>query len=210
MRKLLSIWVFINSILFAQAQQNSDAQSIILKYLSKIRTEAVQTNFTLKVIPKNAVTSQSVSGNLIMKGNLFFLTMDDVKVWYDGKTQWAYFEESNEVTITQPTRDELAETNPMAVLSSYTSGSKATFSKVKRPGFQVIDLVSRSKNDAVKKVTIEFTKNGEQLHSIQLFNKDGSKNELSLTAYRTNAAVQSTTFTFNKAKYPGVVINDLR
>lgn len=210
MRKILSIWVLINSILALNAQQSTEAQVIISNYLTKIRTEAVQTNFNLKVISKNAVTSQSVSGNLIMKGNQFLLTMDDVKVWYDGTTQWAYFAQSNEVTITRPSTDELAETNPMAVLAGYTAKSKVSFSKAKKKGYQIIELVSRSKNDAVVKANVTFINNGQQLHSILLTNKDGSKNELKLTDYKANVSVQPTTFTFSKSKYPGVVINDLR
>ena len=210
MRKILSILILINSIGLATAQQSSDAQSIIKNYLTKIKTEAVQTNFTLKVIPKNAVTSQSVSGNLIMKGNQFYLTMEEVKVWFDGTTQWAYFAQNNEVTITRPTADELAGTNPMAVLSAYTAKSKISFSKIKRAGFQYIDLVSRNKNDEFAKISLQFVKNGQQLHAIQVFNKDGSRNELMLSNYKANVTVQTTTFAFDKSRYAGVLINDLR
>lgn len=210
MRKILSILILINSIGLAVAQQPTNAQGIISSYLSKIKTEAVQTNFTLKVIPKNAVTSQSVSGNLIMKGNQFYLTMEEVKVWYDGTTQWAYFAQNNEVTITKPTHEELAETNPMAVLSGYTAKSKISFSKVKRAGFQNIDLTANNKNDAFTKVNVQFIKNGQQLHALQVFNKDGSRNELTLSNYKANVTVQASTFTFDKNRHPGVLINDLR
>jgi len=47
------------------------------------------------------------------------MEMDEMQAWFDGKTQWAYMAQNNEVSITEPTEKELAETNPMAILSGY-------------------------------------------------------------------------------------------
>lgn len=210
MRTILSILVFINSILLASAQKPADAQTIIRNYLSKINTEAVQTGFTLNVISKNALTSQPVSGKVTMKGNRFYLTMDDVTVWFDGTTQWALFAQNNEVTITRPTPEELAETNPMAVLAGYTAKSKVAFSNEKRSGYQLIELTPTSKNETFVKVGVQFVNNGQQLHAIKVINKDGSRNELTLQNYKANATVSNATFVFNAAQHPGVIVNDLR
>lgn len=210
MRILVSILVFINSILPAPAQKSTDAQAIINKYLASVKAEAVQTGFSLKMTPKNAVNSQSVSGTITMKGNRFYLTMDDVMVWYDGTTQWAYFKQNNEVTITKPTAEELAETNPMAVLAGYTAKSKVSFAKEKRSGFQLIDLTPSGKKENFLKVRVQFVNNGQQLNAIRVFNNDGSRNELTLMNYKANVKVANSTFVFDSTKLPGVVVNDLR
>jgi len=210
MRKLLSILLLINSIAVISAQKPSDAQKIIEDYLNSVRASAVQTSFELKVIPKNGVNSQAVSGNLIMKANQFYLTMDDVKVWYNGTTQWALFEQNKEVTITEPTAGELAETNPMAVLAGFTAKSKVNFSRQKNAGNHIIELTPLKANDQFVKVTVQFVKSSNQLHSIYVLNRDGSRNELTLKNYRSNVAVTAATFRFDEAKFPGVVMNDLR
>jgi len=210
MKKVLSILLFINSIVGVSAQKNTDAQKIIEDYLNSVRSSAVQTAFDLKVIPKNGVNSQSVSGNLIMKANQFYLTMDEVKVWYDGTTQWALFEQNKEVTITEPTAQELAETNPMAVLAGFTAKSKAGFSKQKSAGNHIIELTPLKANDQFVKVTVQIVKTTNQLHSIYVLNRDGSRNELTLKNYRNNATVTPATFRFDATKYPGMTINDLR
>src|SRR5690554_4515129 len=109
MIKIISILLLINSIFTLNAQKSSDAEKLIKDYLHSVQTGAVQTSFNLKVIPKNSVNSQSITGSMIMKGNQFSLTTEDVKVWFDGKTQWALFEQNQEVNITQPSPEELAE-----------------------------------------------------------------------------------------------------
>lgn len=210
MRKVLSILLFINSIVGVSAQKSTDAQKIIDDYLNSVRASAVQTSFELKVIPKNGVNSQAISGNLIMKGNQFYLTMDDVKVWYNGTTQWALFEQNKEVTITEPTANELAETNPMAVLAGFTAKSKVNFNKQQNAGNHVIELTPVKTNDQFVKVTVQFVKTTNQLYSIYVLNRDGSRNELTLKNYRSNVAVTPATFRFDEAKFPGLVINDLR
>jgi len=210
MKKLLSILLFINSIVAVSAQNIADAQELINSYLTKIRTEAVRTDFDLKVIPKNAVNSQSVSGSLTMKANQFYLTMDEVKVWYDGTTQWALFEQNKEVTLTQPSPEELAETNPMAVLAGFSARSKAAFSKQKSDSNHIIELTPLRKTDQFVKVTVQFVKTNQQLHSIYVLNQDGSRNELILKNYRANVPVNTTIFRYDATKHPGVVVNDLR
>jgi outer membrane lipoprotein-sorting protein len=210
MKLIFSILIFINSIALAYSQQSSDAQSFINNYLSQVKASAIQTDFNLKVVTKNSVNSQSVSGNLIMKANQFYLKMDDIRVWFDGTTQWAYFKQNNEVTITQPTTDELAETNPMTVLSSFSKRSKASFRKSGNTGITEILLIPVSKNDSFRRVTVQFIKNGTQLQSIEVVNKDGSEYVIKLHNYNSRVTVASNQFVFNKSGFPGVIINDLR
>ena len=210
MKKTISILIFINSILLVSAQKAPEAQQLINNFLQKIKTEAVRTDFNLKVIPKNNIHLQSVSGSLIMKGNQFYLTMDEVEVWYNGTIQWALFNQNNEVTITEPNTDELAETNPMAVLAGYTARSKVAYSKKKSNIHHIIELTPVKTSDQFVKVTVQFVKTNNNLHSIHVINKDGSRNELELVNYRSQVPVQASTFRFDKAKHPGVTVNDLR
>lgn len=51
----------------------------------------------------------------------FTMEMEQARVYYDGKTQWAYSVADNEVTILEPTPDELLDSNPLAVLTRLES-----------------------------------------------------------------------------------------
>ncbi len=54
--------------------------------------------------------------SLTMSGECFVMDLDDAKVYYDGTTQWAYNATDAEVTIIEPTDDELSATNPLRIL----------------------------------------------------------------------------------------------
>lgn len=204
-----SIILLIISIFSTSAQNNPDAERIITDLITKVRTVAIRTNFRLSVTGKNDVNSQSNSGTFTMKANKFMLVMDEMKVWFDGKTQWALMVQNNEVSVTEPTNAELADTNPMAVLSAFKSKSKIVFSKTKSGRNHVIDLIPKIKNPEFNKVEVQIDKSNGNLSSVKMFSKNGTT-LLTLTNYQNGVPVNDKDFTFNKAKFKGVTINDLR
>jgi outer membrane lipoprotein-sorting protein len=145
-RFIYSIAVLLISIIPVSAQNNTDAEKIISNFLEAVKTDAIKTNFKLDITEKNAVNSHSVSGTFTLKANKFFLEVDDMKVWFDGKTQWAYVPQSNEVSITEPTENELAETNPLAILQSYKSKCNMQFDKTKSTQQWTIVMIPKQKN----------------------------------------------------------------
>lgn len=58
---------------------------------------------------------------LVTSGDFFRFDLGNAQVWYDGSNQWSYSPELKEVTIFKPTRQELAESNPLAILRSLES-----------------------------------------------------------------------------------------
>ena len=53
----------------------------------------------------------------MVKGNQFYFDSEELSLWFNGTTQWVYFKKTREVNISTPTADELAQTNPMMVVS---------------------------------------------------------------------------------------------
>lgn len=60
-----------------------------------------------------------VQGSAVVSGAYFALTTPVVRVWYDGRTQWTMLCSTGEVSITEPTQEEVMETNPFAILRHY-------------------------------------------------------------------------------------------
>ncbi len=209
-RLTYSICLLIISIIGLQAQNSTDAKRVIDNILSQVRTSAISTSFTLKVYEKNAVNSQSGSGTFTMKGSKFVLEMNEMKAWFDGKTQWAYLAESNEVSITEPTESELADTNPMAILSKYRSKCVIRFSKTKSTQNYMVEMLPKDKKNEIARIEIQAAKSTGNLVSIKMIAKNGTTTLLTLSNYRKNLKVSDDIFVFNKAKYKGVTMNDLR
>jgi len=207
---ILSIILFINSIFVGNAQNNTEAERLINNFINTIKTEAIRTGFNLKISEKNGVNSQQVSGTFVLKGNQFYLEMDEAQVWFNGKTQWALLKESNEVSITEPTEAELAEINPVSILSAFKKMSKVQFSKVKNEKNHIIVMTPKTKNATFTKVEVQLVKASGNLFSIFIQQKNGMTNHLTLHNYQKKVAVGQNTFVFDKTKFRGVTENDLR
>ncbi|MGB4413913.1 MAG: outer membrane lipoprotein carrier protein LolA [Paludibacter sp.] len=205
-----SIAVLIISILGLSAQNNTDAENVINNLLSSVKTNAIKTSFRLSVKEKNTVNSHSSSGTFTLKANKFVLEMDEMQAWFDGKTQWAYMAQNNEVSITEPTEKELAETNPMAILSGYKTKTVIRFSKTKSTNNYVVEMIPKVKNNDFTKIEIQVNKTTGNLVSIKLFSKNSSTTLLTLTNYQKGIKVSDDVFVFNKARFKGVTVNDLR
>jgi len=193
------------------AQNNIQAEKAITDVLTQAKTSAIRTNFKLTINEKKGSQSMSSTGVFTLKGNKFVLEMDAMKAWYDGKTQWAYVSQSNEVSVTEPTVKELSETNPMAILSGYKSKCLIRFStKVKSSQNHCIEMIPKIKNNDITKIEVQINKTNGNLISIKLQNKNGGSTLLSLSNFQRGINAPDNTFMFNPVKFKGVTVNDLR
>jgi len=193
------------------AQNNVQAEKVITDVLSQAKTNAIRTNFKLTISDKKDPQSMISTGIFTLKGNKFVLEMDAMKAWYDGKTQWAYVSQSNEVSITEPTVKELSETNPMAILSGYKSKCLIRFStKVKSAQNYCIEMIPKIKNNDILKIDVQINKSNGNLILIKLQNKNGSSTLLTLSNFQKGINAPDNIFIFNSSKFKGVSVNDLR
>lgn len=205
-----SIILSIISIVSLNAQQTADAESIIKNLITTYNNNAVKGVFALSTIGNNSVISQPNKGTFVLKGNKFVIEMVGAKVWFDGKTQWSYMNETNEVSINEPDKSELVQTNPMALLSDFKSKSKIQLSKQKSPSNYIIELIPKVKNKDFYKVEVQTNKTNGNLVSVIIYNNDKSQIKLSISNIQKGVQFSEASFTFDKSNYKGVTINDLR
>jgi len=210
-RTLIAFAVILFMLQGISAQNNVQAEKKITDLLTEAKTSAIKTNFKLIISDKKDPQSMVSSGVFTLKGNKFVLEMDAMKAWYDGKTQWAYVSQSNEVSITEPTVKELSETNPMAILSGFKSKCLIRFStRVKSAQNYCIEMIPKTKNNEIVKIDVQINKNNGNLVSIKLTNKNGSASLLTLSNFQKRIHVTDNIFVFNAARFKGVSVNDLR
>jgi outer membrane lipoprotein-sorting protein len=208
---ILAITLVLFSLQGITAQNNAQAEKAITDLLSEAKSSAIKTNFKLVISDKKDPQPMVTTGAFTLKGNKFVLEMEAMKAWFDGKTQWAYVQQSNEISITEPTVKELSETNPMAILSGYKSKCVIRFSsKVKSAQNYCIEMIPKIKNNEIAKIDVQINKSNGNLFSIKLTNKNGGTTLLLLSNFQKGINVSDNTFVFNQAKYKGVTVNDLR
>ncbi|MFV0472507.1 MAG: LolA family protein [Paludibacteraceae bacterium] len=210
MRKIT--WIFVAFLaLFSSeinAQNDSKAVTIIEQILNFSKNDAVKTNFTL-VTKTVASKEQRLSGDITMKGDKFLLNIGGMNVLFDGKTQWAYSEDINEVTITEPTKKEIAETNPMAILAAYKANSAIKMIKSSSTT-HTIQITPKAVDSDIKKVLVNVNKKNNYPLSIQITNKKGDITTLTFSQFKSDLKISENVFAFNKNKYKNLETNDLR
>jgi glycosyltransferase involved in cell wall biosynthesis/outer membrane lipoprotein-sorting protein len=165
---------------------------------------------------QTATGEESFAGRLRMQGKRFALSTPELRVWYDGRNQWTYWAQSDEVTLSQPTGEELRETNPALILQ-HRSGYVAklageTFSPDGRPAY-AIDLVPRSGKsgrDDPSLITVQIEKATSLPARIQLRTPSGGLTTVKLQSFKSPLAPQDTFFTFQASFCPSAPVIDIR
>lgn len=151
-------------------------------------------------------------GELKMQENRFFLSSPDILTWFDGTTQWAMLIDADEVNITNPTEDELKAINPYVLLKLYKNGFICTFddkNKSSNGKTKKIILTPTEKNE-LDRITLEI--DTEKLYpiSIEMINKNKSRNKITVSSYKEKMNHPKNIFVFDKKQYPQTEIIDLR
>lgn len=85
--------------------------SILTSFLANLETKTLQSDFTITVA-EEVNAPMNYPGSITMHGNCFRLKMFGIDAAYDGKTMYMYTGDTDELTLSNPTEQELVETNP--------------------------------------------------------------------------------------------------
>lgn len=151
----------------------------------------------------------SIAGTATFSGPCFKLDTPALTVWFDGTTQWTLLRASNEVNITEPLPEEIAQTNPFVILSAYSN----TFRARRLPdsaGAVSIELTPIDASASEIARAVIFIGSDGWITGAKVTFADGRE----LTARASNivpgAAIPQSQFRFNAADAPGAAVVDLR
>lgn len=183
------------------AQKDKQAREVLDKTAAALKqAEGVRATF-----------GGTAQGTLLLKGERFYLSSGGIQSWFDGKTQWSYLEDSEEVNISNPTPEELQTINPYALLSIYKNGYNYKYAGVKsrngKQGYEVI-LTPEKKQD-IASITLFVSKTYQPVY-IKVEQSNKSVNEIMVNSYQTHQPLDNATFTFDKKKFPNAEVIDLR
>ena len=200
MKKLLLLFTCFFALLTSNAQDNRIAEKILDKvsvFLSN--PEGVRIDFT-----------GSENGYLIMKGEKFYLNNQSIQSWYDGKTQWSYLTDNEEVNISSPTKEEIQAISPYHLLKRYKSDYTYVYiGQSKRKGKLVHEINLTSKSDIINDINLIISDDNKPV-AILFYRNNKLMSEVNITSLQTDSKIDDKQFRFDKTKYPQVEIIDLR
>lgn len=195
------------------AQTDPKAQEILKGVSAKYKSyKSVSTSFKLNLLDQKSKKTTVQSGTVSLKGAAYNFAMSGQTVMCDGKTTWTYMKESNEVQISdnKPMVDAIS---PTTIFTMYEKGFKSKFLAEKKVAGKAIQLIELTPDDNKKnyiKIQLKIDKVGKYVSEAKVFDKNGNIYTYSIVKFTPNATLTDDLFSFNKAKYLGVEIVDLR
>ena len=190
----------------AQSAKNIlDATAAKIKQMGDVKATFTATSF-------NGTTEQaSTKGTMLLKEKKMQLSTDDMKIWYNGKTQWSLISESGEVNVSTPTETEMANTNPYSFINLYKKGYKMKVRETKLRGKDVyeVHLVARNAGNSAQEIYVDVTKKDYTPLCIRV-RQNNDWNRISIHSLQGNQHFTDADFEFPKNDYPNVEIIDLR
>lgn len=194
---LFSVFPFV-----AKAQMTGDK---VLDKSAKVITSApsMTVNFTVGTSRGNS------SGWITMSGKKFIFSSGDLKVWYDGTSQWALQRSVSEISLTTPTASELVDSNPFELISRHKQLFTAKLLSTSKEGYRV-QLTPKSKGSQIKAATVTINSSSFMPKSLDVTMHDGQKMKINVTSTSQGKTLSAAYFKYNPKANPGVELIDLR
>ena len=146
------------------------------------------------------------TGTISVKGKKFYANTSAGVVWFDGKTQWTYVKQNDEVNICTPTPADLQAINPYHFIYMYKNGYTATMTTNAQS--YVVTLKATNKNSGVQEMVVTINKQSYVPSQIKML-----QNRQWTTVQVSNfkkANLADGIFRFNPKAYPDAEVIDLR
>ena len=173
-------------------------------------------DFTLDITLADEPT-ESQKGSLAQQGKKYRVEMGSQSVISDGNTIWLIMAYNKEVQVTDmPDEGEAdgAILSPEAMLNFYDKGEFVYYlTNEYKDGsrtVQQIEFKPTDRNADYSKLRMNVNKATKDVISVEAFAKDGSRYKLSIDKLYPNKSFAAGHFAFDKSKYPGYYIEDLR
>ena len=195
------IGIIMVAALMSMGSFAQSAKAVLDKAAGTITAQSgVKANF------KMTTANGSTSGTIAIKGKKFYATTPQAKVWFDGKTQWTYLKNNDEVNVSNPTEAQLQAINPYNFIHLYKRGYTYTMNTAGTD--YVIHLVANSTDRKIKELFISVNKKTYQPKQVKML--QGKK----WTTFDINSikkeSIPDSQFRFNAKDFPKAEVIDLR
>ena len=195
------ICFLITTVLFSTITFAQTAKSVLDRTAANITVKSgVQADF------KMSGSMGSTSGTIAVKGKKFHATTPQAIVWFDGKTQWTYMTNNDEVNVTTPTEAQLQAINPYNFINLYKNGYDYTLNKSGKD--YIVHLTASSKDKKIREMFITINKS--TYHPTQVKLLQGTKWTIFDISNLKKQNVPDSQFRFNAKDFPQAEVIDLR
>lgn len=186
-----------------------DAAAFIEKAVAKLKSDAaVHMDYGYAVYDEGGRLLQEDTGIIRIDGNCYSLLMDNMKVWCDGKTQWSYMRDVNEIYITSATSEEAQNLSPLNMMERFCKISSPVMKS--ENGKVVVALSNGSGEAEINKVVLRFDGNSYRLEGMSIYMTNAGRVEVCLSNYAAKCKFAESSYICPVENFPGVEVVDMR
>jgi chaperone LolA len=195
-------------------KNDADAKKVLDAVSAKFKTfKTAQAGFVYKVEDAAGKALSNKSGKVYMKGNKYRVSFGGQEIFCDGSNVWTYDKGANEVTVTRLDASGSSLTPQKLFTNFYDKDFLYKMNGEKKEAGKTLQEIEMTPNDKTKpfhKVYVLVDKAAKTIYSTRVLEKNGTRYVYTVSSLKPNATVADATFVFDKSKYPGVEVIDLR
>lgn len=175
--------------------------------------KAMKVDFYLTMDNRQKNKKNTETGHLDVMGHKFHLNIMNTETFYTGKDVYTYSQENNEVTISSVDDEEQMSMSPLQILAAWKEGFNLRYlGDAEIDGVQSteIDLYPVERNTNIVRIRVTIDQKTHALRKILQQTKDGMLMTYVIDKLTPLESLPNDTFQFNKNKYPGVEVVDMR
>jgi len=198
----------------ANAQDDPKSKAIVDKLMAQAKGwTSFQAEFTSRLQNTKDKLDVKQEGTMQVKGKKFRLVLDKNTVINDGAIVHTYNKDNNEVMLSDPSEMD-QDLDPSTLITQYEKGFKSQFVEEKVDAGVAVQVVKLFPLEPAKKpfhtVVLTVDKAKGEPRVVQILYKDGNIVTYTLKKFTANPVLADGLFTFDKSKFPGVEVNDMR
>ena len=198
----ISLSFIIYTLSFNTSAHAESAKSILDKAAATVsNTSGVQAQFQM-------ISKQfgSTSGTISIKGTKFHASTPHAIIWFDGKTQWTYLKQNDEVNVSNPSEAELQALNPYNFINIYKKGFKLSSKKINNS--YEVHLKATDKKRKIQEMYIIVDQNSYRPTHVKM-QQNGKWSVLIISGLKSTT-LNDDLFMFDSKDFPQAEIIDLR
>lgn len=189
-------------------KSDPEAKKILKKLSDQYKSSSgIKAEFSL--IIENGDDTEVQAGKVFQKGDKFRFILEGTEVICDGETLW--LKQGNNVQINNYDPEENIEfMSPNKIFQIYEAEKDFFYAITKKDSKTTsIEFKPRDRDSDYMKMRLEIDNSKNEVKSIKIFEKEGGRYTLKIKSL-SSESFKDSYFKFDKSKYPGVDIEDMR
>jgi len=196
--------------------QNDAAATALLDEIAAKADRYTSLKVDFKMFVENLQTKKrdSYSGSAAYKAGYYKLDIMGQIVHSDGKTNWTYLKDAEEINITDNSENQADMMNSKTILKDYKNKSKIKYISDKfeanRPLVEIDMYPKVIEDKKYSKITLKVDKTKKQIYSARYVGKDGVSYLIEIQKFLENPSIPDTEIKYSNNLYPDAEVIDMR